>query len=159
MASGPSIKIEMLGDKLMSRRLRSLARRSLDFSPVLHTIGIKWVGWIEEQFGSEGMRFNGVRWQGLAIRTIKARGGAAHPILFDQGNLFDEMTDVSNLSVTDHTLSMKIDGEQAEIGERHQTGTSHMPKRRILDFTPMDRQEMLDDLGDFLFEHGRGRVL
>jgi phage gpG-like protein len=151
------ISISMTGTELFHRQLRSIARRSLDFSPVLRGIGHKWIDWIEEQFGTEGVRFNGVRWQGLAVATIKSRDGAAHPILFDEGDLFDEMTSHSNLRVSDHELSLKLSGKEQKIADHHQYGTRHMPRRKILDFTPEDRREIVDDLGDFLFERGRGR--
>jgi hypothetical protein len=153
------IKIEMYGDELFHRKLRSMARRSLDFSPVLRRIGIKWVGWIEEQFGTEGVRFNGVKWTNLSFRRIKERGGQAHPILFDHGDLFDEMTSITNVKVDDHSLTLDPKGREAYIGNIHQKGLGHNPQREILNFTHEDRREMLDDLGDFLFERGRGRVL
>lgn len=146
----PKVSIEMFGDRMFSRELINIAQRSLDFSPVLKRIGLKWTEWIEQQFGTEGVRFNGVRWQGLSFRTIKARGGA-HPILFDTGDLFDDMTSPSSVSVTDHTLHLNLSDYAQEIGGYHQAGTSRMPERTILNFTEMDRQEMNEDLSEFLF--------
>lgn len=154
-----NLQIQLFGEDLMARKLRSAARRALDFSPVLHVVGAKWIKWIEEQFASEGVRFNGVRWEKLAFRTIKGRGGSAHPILFDTGDLFDDMTSVNNLSVSDHGLTLKMGHYAEEIGGHHQKGTHRMPRRKIVDFTPEDRREVLDDLGDFLFGQGRGRRL
>jgi phage gpG-like protein len=149
--SDVQIKIEMFGDKLFQAKLRRVAERVDDPAPVLLRIGHKWLGWIEQQFGTEGVRFLGSRWAGLAFRTIKARG-AAHPILFDSGDLFDDMTEASNLRIIGHTLFLGLSDYADEIGGYHQSGTSTMPQRKILDFGPEDRRMMYDDLSDWFFK-------
>jgi phage gpG-like protein len=157
--SDVKVTINMFGNELFARKLRSASRRALDFSPILNKIAIKWTARIEEQFATEGVRLNGIRWASLSFKTVKGRGGSAHPILFDSGDLFDGMTSASNMRVSDHGITLNPGPYAEEIGGYHQTGTTSMPQRKIVNFTPEDRRDDLDEIGDWLFGSGRGRRL
>jgi hypothetical protein len=154
MADDIRVKIDIFGDLAFRAKIDRMALRAMDMSEVLDAIGHEWIEWIEEQFGTEGKRFL-TPWERLSFRTVKSRGGVAHPILFDEGILFDEMTAGANIRTTDHNLWLDLDHYAQEVGGRHQHGTSIMPARPIVRFTTLDQKHIYAMLSEYLFNDSK----
>lgn len=148
MADDQRVYISIFGDTSYRLKLRRTADRADHLQPVLLDIGADWIKINEEMFGTEGRR-SGHPWRGLAFSTVKKRG-SAHPILFDTGELFDEMVDPIHIRVTDSTLHMALSEYADRIGEYHQHGTVNMPARPIVNFTDMDRHHFTRKIRDFV---------
>lgn len=148
-----AVKIDIFGDELFRRRILASRHRARDMSPVLHKIGLKWVGWIEEQFATEGAR-GGEKWRRLERSTVLRRG-SAHPILIDSANLLLDLTDPEHINVSDDTLTLDLPEHSDFIGGLHEHGFPHsrgapVPARPPIVFTPLDRAEMRRDISDYL---------
>lgn len=143
------IHFEMLGEEQFSRNILRVGDRGGNMSPVFHQLAGKWVRWIREQFDSEGRRASG-GWADLAPSTV-ARRGSAHPILQDTGALVQELTDEGNIDVTDDYMHLQIADDVDAYGRLHQSGTSRMPQRRPLEFTDLDKREMVRDMQSWIF--------
>lgn len=150
-----AIDIKMFGDRQFIRRIRAMRYRARNMSPVLQEVGEDMLDIIEEQFETEGRR-SGSRWKELSFWTVQKRG-SAHPILVDNANLLLEVTDESNLLVTDDSVTVQIrDPKLATIAESHQYGYRNsltgnlVPARPIIDFTDMDRLGFRRKITNFL---------
>lgn len=138
------VTFNMLGEDQFARELLRIGKRAGNMRPVFGLIAGKWTRWTREQFDSEGRRASG-GWAALAPSTV-ARRGSAHPILQDSGALVRELTDEGNIDITDDYMHMTIPDDVDEYGRLHQSGTSKMPQRRPLEFTDVDKREMVRDL-------------
>jgi Phage virion morphogenesis family len=147
------VTFETLGEVQFSRDLLRVGNRGGDMSPVLGSIADDWMDWNQEQFTTEGGRASG-GWAALAPSTVKRRG-SAHPILQVSGALMEELTKRSNVLVTDSFAHLSIPDDVEEYGRYHQSGTSRMPQRRPIEFTDMDRRQMVRKLQLFVL---RGAV-
>lgn len=143
-----SISFHMFGEVLFERELLRLDERGRDMSPAFRLIARKWINWNYEQFASEGRRASG-GWDELAEETIRKRG-SAHPILVETGALMDELTDSSNIEINEDFMHMTLPDEVDEYGAFHQSGTTHMPQRRPMEFTERDRRDMVRDIQRYL---------
>lgn len=137
------VDFEMFGETQFSRSLERISDRAGNAKPVFAKIGRDWMNWNEEQFDSEGARSSG-GWDPLAASTIASKGH--DQILFDSGDLFDEMVSFGNLEITDEHLYFAIDDEVDRYARIHQRGGDSVPRRRVLEFTDLDRTEMVKDL-------------
>jgi hypothetical protein len=147
-----SIRVTILGDKAFIHDIEAISIRAGDMSLVLEKIKDRWIDWIEKQFESEGKR-SLEPWPQLSRETVLRRG-SAHPILIRTADLLLETTDESNYWVTDSTIIFNARDEVEQYGRFHQSGTTKMPARPIIDWNVWDRLWMMDSLEDFLF-HGR----
>lgn len=150
MADNVAISWTIVGADLFAARLDLLAYKGMNASPALQEVGETWVQWIEEQFETQGARFLGHKWARLAPATISRRK-ATGPILIDKANLLLEATDVGNVKSNDSEVVIEIADDQAEYGGYHQTGTTRMPARPILELGPIDIDRSVNIVEEFLF--------
>lgn len=132
-------------------RLEKMAYNAINTSPALKEVGEMWVGWIEEQFETQGVRFLGHKWTKLA-RDTQLRRKAAGPILIEDANLLLEVTNPDNVSWGDDEVVLEIADDQAKYGGFHQTGTGRMPERPIFLLNEHDARRSLDVVEEWLFE-------
>lgn len=135
------IEFHVLGEDLFAREILRVGDRGGDARPAFELIADLWTDWNEEQFVSEGRRASG-GWEPLAESTVRSKGSPG-PILFESGDLFRELTDRRNITVTDSFMHLSIDDDVDEYGRYHQSGTSKIPQRRPLEFTDLDRRHMI----------------
>lgn len=143
------VSLHLFGDEVFRHRLQNIADRTDNMSPAHEKIRDKWIIWFEEQFATEGRRF-GTPWEQLKLETA-AKRGSAHPILVDSADLLIHVTDPESFQVDDDGISFKPSEPVDEYGKFHQSGTTRMARRPIVEFTEMDHREMVDDLEDHIF--------
>jgi phage gpG-like protein len=146
--SDVAIEIELFGDIAFRHVIENLADRADNMSPAFRQIREQWIHAFEQQFGTEGRR-SGNPWKQLSIATASKRG-SAHPILFDRGNLFDDIIDENAFFVQDDGITFVGSGYAREIGGYHQSGTSRMPRRPIVDLTLADERESIRIIDEHL---------
>lgn len=151
-----TVNWEINGVDAFQRRLRQMARRAEFPEPLLHEIAGWWRDAVEEQFETQGVRF-GRKWEKLAPATISKRQSVG-PILIDHADLLLTATDPASYRVHSDGISVDIAAHQATYGGYHQTGTTNMPRRPILEFTEVDRRRTYADINDWLFGDSGGRV-
>lgn len=134
------ITFTVLGEDQFSRDILRVGERGADMRPAFAMIADDIVEWNAQQFMSQGARASG-GWEELAASTVKAKGHDT--ILIDSSDLFHEMINRSNFMITDSFLHFKPPAEQARIGAFHQSGTVNMPQRRVIEFTELDRRQMV----------------
>lgn len=134
------VTFTVLGEDQVARELLIKGERGGNLQPVFNVIADDWMMIEQEQFASQGARGSG-GWPELKPSTVKSKGHDA--ILIDSGDLYREMTDRSNIMITDDFMHFAPADEQEEIGRYHQTGTSRMPQRKVVDFTDLDRRAMV----------------
>lgn len=137
------LDLKVFGEEQFAREILRVGERGAHPKPVLEKIKGDWVMWNMEQFVSQGARSSG-GWDKLAESTIKAKGH--NIILFDTGGLEAEVTDPSNIDVGDDWLHLTLPDREDRIGGFHQGGTRHMPQRRVIEFTELDKREMVRDI-------------
>lgn len=137
---GVRIDFEMFGEKQFSREIERVGERATDARPLFETIRDDWMKWNAEQFMSQGARASG-GWEELATSTIRRKGHDV--ILIATGGLFNELTTPGNVDIYDDWMHMKLPDREDEIGTYHQSGTENMPQRRPLEFTDLDRKNMV----------------
>lgn len=135
------VTFDVLGEEQFSRELLRMGKHGGDMRPAFNSIKRDWIDWNQQQFDTEGGRASG-GWAQLAPSTIASRG-SAHPILQLSGALLDELTDPGNIMVTDSFMHLSIADDVEEYARYHQSGTERMPQRRPIEFTDMDRREMV----------------
>ncbi len=145
------VNFEILGERQVSRMLSRTTDKIADLGPYWQMVTGLLQDSIKEQFNTEGGRTGG--WAPLSDRyaTDKARRFGSQPILVATGRLKDSLTGGSGfISRQEGNESLRF-GTQLGYGTYHQTGTSKMPQRRILDLTDNDRRTMMKMLQRHLF--------
>jgi phage gpG-like protein len=131
---GAGISYVVTGDEQVEHRLLGMAARSMNFSPVLGLIAEDMADKVDEQF-DEGQG----NWAPLAPATVaqKAREGLDPRILHATVSMRRSFADEGHPDHVEHvTDSELLFGSSDPKAPLHQAGTSRMPARRILDFTP-----------------------
>ena len=140
------------GEEQVGRMLSRTTDRLDDLRPFLGAAAGFMAVAMEKQFNSEGGRTGG--WAPLSDRYAadKAERWGARPILVASGAMRDSLTGSGSGSVR-----REIGGDSLEFGTSvpyasyHQTGTSRMPQRRILDLTEDDRRGLMKLLQRHMF--------
>lgn len=146
------VSITLFGDRVFRRKILAVRHRARNMSPVLERIADEWLDIIEHQFATEGVR-SGTPWAKLS-RETKFRRGSAHPILVDTGRLLVEMTDPSNVNVSDDEISMNMPGDVVARSMQHgfynARANKQVPARPMVAFTEEDRAKWRGDITDYL---------
>lgn len=152
---GFQVSIRILGDEQFDRELMRVGRHAGDLRPVWGVIeeDIKQIG--ASQFMTQGARSSG-GWSPLAESTIekKRKKGAPLDILRDTDSLRDAVASFSDpnqeVIKTEDYMVFRVTGEPGEYGPFHQSGTSKMPMRKVLEFTEMDRIRFVNHIQRFV---------
>ena len=143
---------EIEGEEQVSRMLSRTTEKIKDLAPFFEAAGTFMRTTMDEQFGSEGGRTGG--WAPLSARYAadKAKRYGSRPILQASGDMIASLTGQGSGNV-----SRTVGGDTLEFGTSvpyatyHQTGTSRMPQRRILDLTEGDRRGLMKLLQRHMF--------
>lgn len=121
--------VEVRGDEEASRRLGRLAVLLHDLRPFWPKVVPLFVGWMHEQFGSEGA-WGGSRWAPLSpgYAVWKAARYPGRGILYATGQL-RRAASMPQREATATSLTLRIVDPKAGW---HQEGTSKMPARPIV---------------------------
>lgn len=141
------VDLELLGEKQVSRTLLRYGNRGADMSTPLRRVADKITEWNEDQFRTQGARGSG-GWDALAESTVEAKGHDV--ILIDSGDLYNDVTSISNWIITDSFAHLQLPDETHRIGMFHQLGTVNMPQRRVIDLTEMDKRDIMRTLMMYL---------
>jgi len=140
------------GEEQVSRMLSRTTEKIADMAPFFQAAGVLMQTSMEEQFGTEGGRTGG--WAPLSERYAadKAKKYGSRPILQASGALIGSLVGgggghIERVQGND-TLEF---GSSIPYGTYHQTGTSRMPQRRILDLTDGDRRSLMKLLQRHMF--------
>lgn len=148
------------GGELTQRELEYLARFLLDLRPFWPLVSRAFVGWMSEQFKTEGESWTG-GWEPLSepYATWKASNFPGKGILSMYGDLRRAATSPRRI-VTPATLTLEIEPFVHSQTDRtiepawFQDGTATMPARPLIgDHLTLDQEEELQGLGE---EYVRG---
>lgn len=145
------VNFEVLGEKQVSQMLSRTTDKAADLGPYWIMVQGLLRQVIGEQFTTEGGRTGG--WAPLSARYAldKARRFGSQPILVASGALRRSLMGGSGqISQQEGNETLRF-GTSVPYGVFHQTGTSRMPQRRILDLTNDDRRTMMKLLQRHLF--------
>lgn len=140
------------GEVQVSRMLSRTTEKISNLRPFLDNVAVFLEATMEEQFDTEGSRSGG--WVALSPRYAEdklARWGS-QPILVASGGMRRSLIGASGASIR-----RQLGGDTLEFGtsvpyaKYHQTGTSRMPMRKILDLTSDDRRTVMKMLQRHLF--------
>ena len=145
-----SLNIE--GEEQVSRMINRTTDRAEDLRPFLDAVATFLPQIMEEQFSSEGARTGG--WAPLSpdYADQKAKKWGNQPILVASGRMRRSL-----VGSGEGSISRQVGRDSLEFGTDipyaglHQTGTSRMPMRRILDLKEDDRKAILKMLQRHLF--------
>jgi hypothetical protein len=133
-----------LDDEAFMRALGRFTLRISDLRPFWPLVIPIFIGWMHEQFESEG-RFGGHPWPALSddYAEQKARDHPGAGILVAEGDL-RQAASRPRRHVLPHELTLEVDWE-SEKGEPvdlswHQEGTAKMPARPLLFGEPLPMQ-------------------
>ncbi len=149
------IHFEMLGETVLARDLLAIGQRAVAAQPA-------WLAIIEamqedtgDQFDSEGGAQSG-GWKPLAASTVlyksirKLRPEILRATDRMRNSLIGETSDTVK-QVLPFEFSWGTDVEYTAF---HQTGTSKMPQRRVIDFTEAQRTKYVKILQRYIIEGG-----
>ncbi|MEO1752024.1 phage virion morphogenesis protein [Thiofaba sp. EF100] len=143
------IKIDY-DDRDVLDAIQALARRTSDLSQAMQDIAGVLADAVERAFDQEHDPATGMPWAPLAPRTIKARGGDAHPILQRSGQLASSI-------VTEHGKDYAIVGSNKRYAAIHQFGgqagrkrKAIIPARPYLGLGEEDKGEIMDIVRGYL---------
>lgn len=145
------VDFSVLGEKQVSQMLSRTTDKAADLGPYWLMVTGLLQDTIAEQFRTEGGRTGG--WAPLSDRYAldKVRRFGAAPILVATGALKDSLTGGSGFIQRQEGNESLRFGTSLGYGVYHQSGTSRMPQRRILDLTSDDRRTMMKMLQRHLF--------
>jgi len=147
------IDFSIAGETLISRELLRFGDRAHDARPAFSAIADDIFRIQLAQFNSQGGRGPSGKWAPLAQSTVEAKARAnldpriLHATLALRNALTRRGADHQVLHVTDSFLVLGADLEYLAF---HQHGTSRMPKRRVFDFTKVDKRSIPKVLQRFI---------
>lgn len=145
------VNFEVLGERQVSQMLSRTTDKAADLGPYWVMVTGFMRELIREQFDTEGGRTGG--WAPLSEKYAadKIRRFGSQPILVASGNLKESLTGGSGMIARQEGNESLRFGTQLGYGSFHQTGTSRMPRRQILDLTNDNRRTMMKMLQRHLF--------
>lgn len=155
------IVIDSLGEQAVARELIGIDARGLDMRPAMDDVLDMLRTSERRQFDSQGVYGSG-GWAPLAAATIARKQRAGHDprILHATHRLRDSLTERGN---PEELALARRDG--ADFGSLvpyagyHQTGTSHMPRRRPAQLPETDRRQVIRILQRYVIENDAERSL
>jgi hypothetical protein len=133
------IHFDISGDVQYSRAFDRYAHEARDLSEPFDDIADQILAMVGEQFGTEGAR-TGARWRPLsaAYAIWKDREFPGKPMLVREGDMREAaLTKAKAVRITDQHLVYEIHDEKAIY---HQRGSGHLPQRKLVDLTLLDRR-------------------
>lgn len=136
------LQVGIYGDEVFKRKLYRIEGRSVDVEAVFLEIAEDIREVEEKQFESEGW-FRSGGWAELTDNTIarKEREGLDPRILHATLKLRESVTDKGGgtlIKIGEDTL---VVGSEVSYGGYHQTGTSRMPQRKVMEFNENDKRQ------------------
>lgn len=148
----PNVIIEVFGDRQVDRQLLRMGARVQDPIPLWESLAEDLMQIEQAQFSSEGGSGSG-GWAPLADSTLiqKARRGFPSAILRATDALMNSLTRRgAEGQVLDINPEFLRFGTDIEYGGFHQTGTSRMPQRRIVEYTELERVALIKKVQLFI---------
>jgi phage gpG-like protein len=138
------------GEEQVGRMLSRVTDKIDDLAPFWEAAGSMLVTTVGEQFDTQGGRTGG--WAPLSPQYAidKARKYGSQPILVASGAMRASLMGGSG-NISRQIPEGLVFGTDVSYARYHQTGTSRMPQRRILDLTSDDRRAMMKLLQRHLF--------
>lgn len=145
------VNFDVLGERQVSQMLSRTTDKAADLGPYWLMVAGLLQDVIGQQFDSEGGRTGG--WAPLSDRyaSDKVRRFGSQPILVATGRLKESLTGGAGRIFRQEGNETLRFGTSVPYGVYHQSGTSRMPQRRILDLTKDDRRTMMKMLQRHLF--------
>jgi len=145
-----SFQFEVQGEEQVSRMLSRTTEKLEDLGPFWDAAGDMLITTMEAQFSSEGGRTGG--WAPLSSRYAvdKARKYGSQPILVASGGMRQSLVGGPG-NISRQEQGGLLFGTEVKFARYHQSGTSRMPQRRILDLTDQDRRSIMKLLQRHLF--------
>lgn len=136
--AGELLNISVRGLAERQADLQAVIGRMEDLTPVWDFVHSAWLGEMTQQFATQGSYIDGEEW--APLNPDYARRKLAHfhvpapyGILYRTGRLMEAL---SQSAAEAHVYEARPDsallGATVPYGKYHQTGTEHMPKRRII---------------------------
>lgn len=147
---------EAFGEKQVSRELLRIGSYAGDARPLWFQLIRKIMGWNRKQFESGGHRASG-GWAPLKPATVefKKRHNLDPRILIATGALMESLT---KLGAKNQTVVVQEDQmvfrSTLPYGIPHQKpkSSSNLPRRRIIEFRPKDRSEIIKDIQQYVLK-------
>jgi phage gpG-like protein len=143
------VQLQLFGDKQFDRKLMRIGARSVQAAPVLESVGFFLSRVEREQFDSQGSR-SGRPWAPLAPSTVARKGH--DEILVDSGALRDSFIYGDSNNIWEVTNEFLRFGSSVEYGGFHQSGTEHMPQRKVMDLTEADKVAIVKSIQRWVIE-------
>jgi phage gpG-like protein len=148
MASNTAIVLRFSGIPHLTRRLHAMESAATDMRPAWTLIRDRFVAAEARTFAGEGGSSG--KWAPLspAYGAWKATHFGEKPILRRTDQLFRSLT--SELSIDIRGPQTMILGTDVGYGRFHQTGTSKMPARKVIDLSEYERRMWVTIIRDHL---------
>lgn len=155
------IKVNVLGEMQLARRLQGRIRASSDLSPAFERIADNFFATQKSIFGTEGSFEGNPRWEALtpAYAEQKARTHPGAKILTRSGKLERALTGGSGAIREVEPLRLAVGGSVIvgnwDLGSLHQTGTRKMKARKVINLTRRFRHRVMKELAEHFRREGR----
>ena len=131
------LHLELSGVAEQIARFEAMQARAQNLSPVWDVVHHAFAHEMADQFMSQGAYINGEEWAPLnpdyAKRKLKFfNPPAPFGILYRTGRLFESLATESGEHVYEPSAQAVTMGTTVPYGKYHQTGTEHLPKRKII---------------------------
>lgn len=148
----PGFSFKVSGEEAVVKRFRGMGERAVDARPLWDVLEARFVRMEARQFSSQG---HGT-WAPLSpdYSAWKAEHFPGKPILQQTGRLFHSLVD--ELAIAVKEPHMAVFGTDVPEGALHQSGTSRMPARKVIDFADVEAQMWVDAARDWIFEGSLG---
>lgn len=162
--AGVDIKVNVLGEMQLARRLQGRMRASSDLSPAFERIADRFFGMQKRIFDAEGGFEGNPKWAPLtaAYAEQKARTHPGAKILTRSGKLRAALTGGSGSIREVDPLRMAVGGSvivgkgrRWDLGSLHQTGTRKMKARKPINLTRRFRHRVMRELAEHFRREGR----
>lgn len=144
------VQVEVFGDKKIMATMNAWAYRAGHAAPAYEAMHEYAMEIEKELFDTEGASGEHGAWEPHADERR-----SPNPILFLSGDLFNSLTDKNDENhrfvITPFGWAM---GTALSYAEDIQSGTEHMPQRRLFDFTWAQRQGFVEIMAEWIARQG-----
>jgi hypothetical protein len=151
------MRLEVMGEVQVSRAFQTFGHEARDMSDPLGRIGDKLLGAVGDQFRTQGAR-TGAKWVPLnpAYAIWKDAQVGSEPMLVFHQWMRDTLTSKSAITVSSHQLVYRPVGKHDDVAAWHQAGSGHLPQRKLVDLTEIDKRGFERIFADWLNDLRRG---
>lgn len=156
--------VSVLGETQLDRAIQGRIRATSDLSPAFERIADDFEETQDQQFDREGAGEGNPRWAVLSSKYAewKARHYPGARILTATGKLRDALTGGSGSVRKVDPLRLEVGGSitvgkgrRWDLGALHQTGTRHMPARKVVNLSRRQRHRWMRIFTDHFRGEGR----